>query len=353
MSVQILTIHLQVARAPPGTLACAFDIQAFHRTCPVLPDHKPWLVVCVSDVCWVEHTNPFGTRSASSNSGQTGSAVVDIWDAEDTDVTFKYEDDISQLLFPSETGPFIDGLYHYRHDRDSSMALIAPLNVPWHPTKTGDCFIPIFIFIGFLWDLIHKRVSLPEPKRLKFLDRVFVLITKAENRQKVSLLEVQKIHGSLVHICFIYSDGNSRLPCLSNFMSSFTSNKFSQHYIPNSVITALHWWYNCLSDPSIFRQLQPLPDIQDIGVYVDASTSWGIGIIIGEHWYAFTLTNDWKIPGRDICWLEAIALELLVYFLIQLEFQHVHMLAFSDNNGAIGAHSKGRSSNDAINLCVR
>ena len=135
-------------------------------------------------------------------------------------------------------------------------------------------------------------------------------------------------------------------------MSSFASNEFARHYVPNSVITVLHWWHHRLNDPSFFCLLWPLPEIQDIGIYVDASTSWGIGIIIGEHWYAFMLTNTWKIPGHDICWLEAIALELLVYFLIQLRFQHVHLLASSDNNGAIGAHSKGRSSNDAINLCV-
>ena len=157
------------------------------------------------------------------------------------------------LSYCSQMGPFIDDLHHYHHDRDSFMALIAPLNVPWHPTKTGDCFIPIFTFIGFLWDLIHKRVSLPEPKCLKFLDRVFILIMKADNHEKISLLDVQKIHGSLVHICFIHLDGNSRLPCLSNFMSSFEANEFAQHYIPNSIITALQWWHHCLSDPLYFR----------------------------------------------------------------------------------------------------
>jgi hypothetical protein len=54
-------------------------------------------------------------------------------------------------------------------------------------------------------------------------------------------------------------------------------------------------------------------------IYVDASTSWGTGIIIGQCWAAFRLAPDWKRPGQDICWLEAIALELLVYFLVQLD----------------------------------
>lgn len=39
-----LTFPLQVANAPPGTQACTKDIAKFHRTCPVLPDHKPFLV---------------------------------------------------------------------------------------------------------------------------------------------------------------------------------------------------------------------------------------------------------------------------------------------------------------------
>lgn len=59
------------------------------------------------------------------------------------------------------------------------------------------------------------------------------------------------------------------------------------------------------------------------------------------------------MPGRDICWLESIALELLIYFLVQLRFHTTHLLMHSDNNGAIGAHSKGRSRNAEINLCVR
>jgi hypothetical protein len=50
---------------------------------------------------------------------------------------------------------------------------------------------------------------------------------------------------------------------------------------------------------------------------VDASTSWGLGIVIGRRWYSFKLIANWKQPGRDICWLEAIAIELLYHFLIR------------------------------------
>lgn len=64
----------------PGTQACSFDIAKFHRTCPILPDHKPWLVVQGRPGEFgIEHCNPFGLGSASSNAGAVGSATVDIW----------------------------------------------------------------------------------------------------------------------------------------------------------------------------------------------------------------------------------------------------------------------------------
>ena len=310
-------------------------------------------MVGVNNQFWIDHAHPFGARPASSNAGQMGNAVVDIWDAEDTDGNFKYEDDISQLQLAVKNGSFFYKGFSYRHDCGSTLDLIASLNVPWHPTKTGDQFVDIFTFIGFLWDLINHRVSLPEVKRLKFLNRVLLLLQSKEAHQKISLLDVQKIHGSLVHLCFVFPDGNSHLPCISFFITTFLGNDYARRHIPNSVSKSLRWWFNCLSDPSAFRQLYPTPLLQDLGIYVDASTSWGIGIIIKDQWYAFRLSPYWKIPGRDICWLEAIALEFLVYFLIQLEFNNAHLRIYSDSDGAIGAHSKGWSSNSEINLCVR
>lgn len=135
-------------------------------------------------------------------------------------------------------------------------------------------------------------------------------------------------------------------------MCSYNACDFSRRYIPGNVVRALRWWEKQLSDPLAYRQLRQLPPLEDRGIFVDASTSWGIGIIIGPAWRAFKLIDDWKVKGRDITWLEAVALELLFYFLVQDNVRDAHLLCHSDNNGAIGAHVKGRSANDAINACV-
>jgi hypothetical protein len=190
----------------------------------VHPDHKPFLVVSFRGKFYIDHTHPFGARPASSNSGMIGNAITDIWKAEGIDEIFKYEDDMDQMRVPIADGPFTDGQYKYRHDVDSSLALISSLGVPWHPTKTGKHFDFIMTFIGFLWNLQLRRVSLPEKKRLKYLDRINRLLDKAALSRKVTLFDIRQIHGTLVHVCFVYRDGSSRLPPISNFESSFKGN---------------------------------------------------------------------------------------------------------------------------------
>jgi hypothetical protein len=86
---------------------------------------------------------------------------------------------------------------------------------------------------------------------------------------------------------------------------------------------------------------------------VDASTSWGIGIIVAGRWTAYKLHGDWKIEGRDICWLETVAVEILIYILEAMGVANTTILIHSDNQGTIGSLGKGRSRNFHINLSIR
>jgi hypothetical protein len=91
----------------------------------------------------------------------------------------------------------------------------------------------------------------------------------------------------------------------------------------------------------------------DLGIFVDASTSWGIGIIIHGKWLAFQLLPSWKVPGRDICWLETLAVEFATYLLELMGIRKSTVLIHSDNQGTIGSVDKGRSPNTYINLSIR
>lgn len=342
-----------IALAPPGTQACTLDIEKFHRTCPVNPNHKPFLVVQgrTGDF-YIDHDHPFGAASASSNSGMIANAVVDIWRGEKVFPVLKYEDDLKAFRFPSPLGVYLDGPYSYDYDREEMLRRVAPLQVPWHQEKGDKVFVFVTTFIGFLWDIPRKLVSLPEEKRLKFRERVRVFIESFSGHRCI-LNDVDKIHGSLCHVAFVYTDGRSHLPSISNFAASFGGNELQSRYPPHSMMTDLRWWLSTLSVPGYTRELHPRGPQMDLGISVDASTSWGIGVIINGQWAAFQLSNSWKEKGRDICWLETLAIEFLIYFLIALGYRDTCILIRSDNMGAMGAHTKGRCPNWHINMSVR
>jgi len=280
-------------------------------------------------------------------------AAVDIWEAEGVRPVPKYEDDLKPFRFPSPSGTFHDGDFLYDYDKNEMLSRISSLGIPWHEEKCDNLFAFITTFIGYRWDIPKKLVSLPEPKRKKFYERVRQFLDRFDGHP-CHLLDVQKIHGSLCHVAFVYVEGRSHLPSLSNFAAKFPSNnEYATRFPPDSVITDLKWWLNTLSIPNVNRHLRPRGIAQDFRIFVDASTSWGIGIVLGDEWAAFRLSASWKVEGRDICWLETVAIELLIYLLDERSFHDIRLLIHSDNKGTIGALEKGRSRNRHINSSIR
>jgi hypothetical protein len=308
--------------------ACAFDIKVFHRTCPVLPAHKPFLVVQYEGKFRLDHCNPFGLGSASSSAGQICNALIDIWQVdlgEDADAK-KYEDDCPLIRYPDLVASAQAGQFVYKFDRTSILVPINSLCAPWHPTKTGSAFNSLLLFLGLNWDFMEHHVSLPLEKRLKNIARVEQMIAGILTSQPFTLHDLQEIHGALCHLSFVYREGASRLSTLSNAMSPFRGNRFACRWLSNSVLDTLTWWQRELSKPDYVRKLKPLGPLRDFGIYVDASTSWGVAVVIGERWHALKLVPGWKHSGIDICWLEAVALELCFMFLEQLDFKDIHVL---------------------------
>lgn len=329
------------------------DIEAAYRTTPVFPDHKRAMVVTHRDKFWIEHCVTFGVASAHALQGEIADGTIAIWKKKDVGPFAKWVDDIVMFRSPSLNGIFasISSDHHFRYDRASALDRISSLQVPWHKSKGHD-FSPVFQFLGFTWSLAETYVTINEEKRIKNKGKVDSFLAMfSDNR--AALKDVQKIFGSLSHLTFVYIDMRSFLPPLTVFAASFTSNPHASRYPPPSVLSALRSWSHMLSLPPVQRSLVPKGPPVDIGLWVDASTSWGIGIIVGRRWSAWKLSSDWKIPGRDIGWLETLAVEVACIALVHLGHSNSHFLLRSDNQGVIGSHDKGRSRNLDCNLSIR
>lgn len=77
---------------------------------------------------------------------------------------------------------------------------------------------------------------------------------------------------------------------------------------------------------------------------MDASTSWGIGLLINKQWAAWKLLLNWDTNGRDIGWAESIAVELATLWVTEQQHFDAEITIHGDNTSVIAnAYKKGRS----------
>lgn len=278
------------------------------------------------------------------------SDVVD-WRALGVGPILKWADDLIPFRFPVANGDFQSGNYHYLYSMETIRSITLPLGVPWHAKKWSD-FASTVIYLGFIWDLRNRTVSLQNDKRLKYLSKVSTFIDLLKSNARVDKKSVQSVNGTLAHICFVHPSGRAYLPGLSAFAASFES-EHKPRWAPRSLLSDMEFWMSFLLHPAIPRTLISRGSAVDLDIWCDASTSWGIGLYFGDQWDAWKLKDGWKRDGRDIGWAEAIAVELVARHLDAMGISNANVIIHSDNNGVIGAFSKGRGRNFQINHAIR
>ncbi len=142
-------------------------------------------------------------------------AVLDILRAHGLKPNLKWVDDLNQLRYPI-SGACIR-TWKYGFDIEDIFRLTEPLGVRW---KLGKCFRFAFltIYLGFLWDLIQRLVSLPEAKRIKYLAKLTDYLKKI-SKGRVSLQDTMSLNGTLSHITFVFPDGRAYLTNLCTFIA--------------------------------------------------------------------------------------------------------------------------------------
>ena len=360
MSLSIHT-HAQlqwhrVATAPPGTQAAQFDIDAAYRRIPTVFDHWKFLVVSISNQqtglleYFIDMAHPFGLKSAGGNLGYAMDATIAILQ-HSLAIPFiaKWVDDLITLRHPSH---MTNNQFQYDVTFNQICSLFRTLGWPLSASKIRD-FSPRVRYIGFDWDFPSRMVLLPEEKRLKFLDQVSTWTQAVSSLSGVSAYDTEKLIGSLNHISNIFPHARSALPSLHAFLASFRSdNRFVTIRASHAAIADARLWNDLLSIPNAFRYLEIRTQI-NLDIWVDASTAWGIALVVGKSWRAWKLRPGWKVNRRDIGWAESAAIEIAALYISSLRMQHKSFLIHSDNQGSIGQYEKGRSRNAESNLCIR
>ena len=333
------------------------DIDAAFRNIPVLPEHKPYLVIqCKTGEFYIDHVVCFGIASGVGLQGAVMDALIDYLSALELGDNDKWVDDLLNLREPiAVLGP---DLWRYGHDMWDIIFASAPLGVRWSLPK---CFPHAFeaTYNGFRWFLITKRVGLPEEKRTKYLARVDHARAQAKGgRGSLTWKDATTLNGTLSHITFVYPAGRARLPNLCAFIADFGPDPFpgQKRHPARSVAADLDWWHEALSVIGHTRKLVARGRPVDPDIWVDASTDWGIGLVVGNSFAAWRWKlplAEWRTQGRDIGWAEMVAVELAVLWLEQTGWADKDVIVRSDNQGVIDAIKNGRSRNFQVNLVIR
>lgn len=319
-------------------LLALFDWYKAYRQIPTRMSQWPYLMVLDPDGLILLDTRiSFGGVAGCGSFGRPADAWKQIMVAEHDLVTvFRWVD---------------DNLFVKRVSSSTTMASIVArsqeLGVITSPNKCFD-FAYEQKFIGFIWDGFNKTVRLPEHKLSERLLQIDEFLVPG---QKFSRDQVEVLAGRLTHVSYILPQLRCYLNSLYRWVHAWV-HLFARQLLPEDAKEDLQFWKATLGS---FRNMQLIASAEpkEIGWVGDASTSFGIAVLIGSKWSQFRLKEGWEYDRgmkRGIAWLETVAIRLGILMLIQLEVKPGQNLqVWTDNTTSESALRKRKSRDRSVN----
>ena len=336
-----------VVGAPDFAEAATLDVDSAFRCCPITPSQQCNFIIHWNDSFYIDHNAPFGATSAGGVFGRVADAMTAILALRHLGPSKNWVDDFVFFRFPTSLD---SDQPSFSYSLSDIYDLAACLGWPWKHSKTRP-FAPEFKYLGFIWNLSTKTVQIPHDKKLCYLSKLELWTID----HKFSRKEAESILGTLVHCSLAVPDGRSRLPSLSRFVSSFDylSSPFARKTPSSGSLTDIAWWRTQLSANFCGSTLSKPPIISSTEFWVDASSSWGIGIVFGNEWDFWMLRSGWHTSDRNIGWAEFVAIELGLLFAVHRGYSNVHFCIRSDNQGVIHAIEGGKSRSPEQNIVLQ
>jgi len=267
------------------------------------------------------------------------------------DMSDEYGEDCSRPIRDlSDSSPKSDHDKLFSYSISDIDAISLRLGIPWEPEK-DQLFGPTTVYLGFLWDLDKRQVSLTPEKVQKYLHA----IAAWQARGVHTLQDTRELFGKLLHACSVLLAGRAYLTGFERMLKIGADKPFLPHQPDRHIKTDLVWWTSALSGGRAIRCICTPTDFSDIRAFSDTSSETGIGLVIGNRWRAWTLAPDWRTRNgqRDISWAEALGFELLVYTVAALPDASECVILHGDNAGVVEGWRNGRHRNREANECFK
>ncbi|EHS64030.1 uncharacterized protein PGTG_21995 [Puccinia graminis f. sp. tritici CRL 75-36-700-3] len=203
-------------------------------------------------------------------------------------------------------------------------------------------------FIGFIWNGVDKTVRLPKEKILKRISQVEEFLKVG---RMVTYTDIEILVGRLNHVTYILPQLRCYLCALYAMLCGWVFRERLRPLSPEA-IQDLSIWKETLGSFDRSRLIRSR-GATEIGWVGDASTNFGIGIIIGSSWAQFQLKKGWRKVSqstRGIAWLETVAVRLGLIMLEKIGLQRGKtFIVWTDNTTSEGVIKNRKSYDPSVN----
>ncbi|EHS64023.1 uncharacterized protein PGTG_22040 [Puccinia graminis f. sp. tritici CRL 75-36-700-3] len=297
-----------------------FDWEKAYRQIPTKMDQWPFLMVKdLEGGLYIDTRITFGGVAGCGSFGIPADAWKKVMSYE-FDVTriFRWVDDNLFIKRPTATFGIKDVVKR-------SLAL----GVQTNEEKCAD-FSDEQKFIGFVWNGRDSTVRLPTNKldlRKKQIEEFLV------PRAEFKFNDAEVLAGRLTHVSYLLPQLRAYIRGIYRWMNEW-KKPFATRTVPEDVVSDLKFWLETLSSFKNARLVHSNKPVE-VNWVGDASTSFGIGVLIGNRWSQFRLKETWRdsVPARGIAWLETVAIRLGVLMLLELGLvaQGSNYIVWTDN----------------------
>lgn len=314
-----------------------FDWESAYRQIPTHPSQ--WKYLTISDFdggVYVDTRIAFGGVAGCGSFGGPADGWKAIMERKfELLKVFRWVDDNLMIKLRSHTTSMLDIV------KASEL-----LGVKTNSTKYSE-FADEQKFIGFLWNAKEKTVRLPAVKLLQRRQEIDQFWTKLSWKKN----ELERINGKLNHLSLILPQLKAYLAANFRWLASWKTQPSRK--APTEVLLDMAFWRDCLTDLAPSR-LIPDPIERCVGWVGDASSEYGIGVVIGKRWAQFRWLDGWKdpdnLPKRTIAWAETVAVRLGLLMMKKLMIMKGNTFScLSDNTTTNGAVKNKRSRDYWVN----
>lgn len=318
-------------------LLAIFDWEKAYRQIPTLMSQ--WRYLLVQDLdghLYVDTRITFGGVAGCGSFGRPADAWKKVMIKEfDVFTAFRWVDDnlfVKRLMSPTS----IEDITRRSQE----------LGVLTNKKKCSD-FKHEQKFIGFIWNGVEKTVRLPDDK----LEQRKLQVKEFLAGKTFSYNQVEVLTGRLVHVSYILPQLRCYLNGLHRWKAAWVS-RYAKQSLPDDAKEDLEYWSTTLNS---FKNMRLLPITQptEINWVGDASTSFGVAVIIGRKWSQFRLLDGWETRSsvkRGIAWLETVAIRIGLLMLIRLDWPKGQNLnVWTDNTTCEDTLRKRKSRDRSVN----